>query len=402
MEYVCISPTYQTYVGFFPLQTRTEKVAFSLSPPPPTSDPRSTKTEARARLSLSPRLASLLAGYEDALLRRLSTSSTPSAFLSELQIFAQRALRGSREGGGYGDHAHPGAGKGAAEFYTRVVAELDKVGWDMLLNLDARKGKLTLGVQDESGRSHVLSLALHSGPGGGWDVEASADVPVDIVVPGDAFDLDALVTAFRGQLTPYLPFWDMMDAFDGSVHVLEPSAPHPGSFSRRIALGGHCSLKLEFDPLLPGNLPRCSFLGAPVRIQPLETALVANAPAWSTDLSIPLSTKIESLLATQLPGPPPSSSSSSSSSSSTSTSNHPHPVESGGGVECGICYAYALSSGETPDTSCENGTCGRAYHLSCLVDWMRSLPTVRQYFNTLFGTCPYCQQSMVVDASSLQ
>ena len=92
-------------------------------------------------------------------------------------------------------------------------------------------------------------------------------------------------------------------------------------------------------------------------------------------------------------------------------------------LECGICYTYSIkdpsaatsndmmtSSSTTaapdptagqlifPEVHCDNSKCGRVYHHCCLVDWLKSLPSTRISFHTLFGSCPYCQEPLCVKA----
>ena len=64
------------------------------------------------------------------------------------------------------------------------------------------------------------------------------------------------------------------------------------------------------------------------------------------------------------------------------------------GVMMGCEYRYQLEyHGKTilPDKSCPNEKCSRVFHYSCLLDMLRSNPTTKQSFNTLYGCCPYCQ-----------
>lgn len=66
---------------------------------------------------------------------------------------------------------------------------------------------------------------------------------------------------------------------------------------------------------------------------------------------------------------------------------------------CGICYSYYTDAGggrEAPDVNCDNGPCGRPYHRSCLVEWLRGVSDTRQSFNILFGQCVYCSAPLSV------
>ena len=51
-----------------------------------------------------------------------------------------------------------------------------------------------------------------------------------------------------------------------------------------------------------------------------------------------------------------------------------------------------------PEVHCDNVKCSRVYHHRCLVDWLKSLPSTRISFHTLFGCCPYCQDPLCVKA----
>lgn len=59
--------------------------------------------------------------------------------------------------------------------------------------------------------------------------------------------------------------------------------------------------------------------------------------------------------------------------------------------ECAICYAYRFN-GSIPDRACENLHCAKPFHRECLFEWLRSLPTARQAFDSVFGQCPYCSE----------
>ncbi|KAF6265712.1 FANCL C-terminal domain-containing protein, partial [Scenedesmus sp. NREL 46B-D3] len=56
-------------------------------------------------------------------------------------------------------------------------------------------------------------------------------------------------------------------------------------------------------------------------------------------------------------------------------------------LQCGCCLAVA---GEAPSVTCPGASCSRAFHAMCLAEWLGALPTSRRVFDTLFGSCPFC------------
>ena len=81
--------------------------------------------------------------------------------------------------------------------------------------------------------------------------------------------------------------------------------------------------------------------------------------------------------------------------------------------ECPICYAYLVNDvweitvvfawfykryycarecmfQIAPDIVCANRQCRRNFHQHCLYIWLKSVPTSRQSFCTVFGICPFC------------
>ena len=68
----------------------------------------------------------------------------------------------------------------------------------------------------------------------------------------------------------------------------------------------------------------------------------------------------------------------------------------GAEVECAICYTSRLvlddNDGmvEYPTELCEHKPCGRHFHPSCLREWLLSLPSARFSFDSVVGSCPYC------------
>ncbi|KNC53642.1 uncharacterized protein AMSG_01352 [Thecamonas trahens ATCC 50062] len=346
------------------------------------------RPEARA-VAVDPQLAACLAGARGAVAARLAAAADAQTFVEEVEHLACRAARAAVEAEGKPRIAS----LAESRVYAALVAELDKVGWGVLKSLDAEAGRIVLVAGDDDGREHELELVVRPEGASGWAVAAAAAIPFEPRLEPGVLDLAAILAAFRETLAQYVPFWRVMDALDGCCHVLEPTTPHRGSFARRLALGNHMSMHIQLDPLNPHALPRIKFMGANARIEPLRKALARNAASWPASPNLPLKDKLEAALETCLPA-------------------RPAAGIAGDGIselECGICYSYSVGGesnesstegGENgPDVPCQNPQCGRPFHLGCLVDWMRSLPSVRQAFHTLFGRCPYCSAPLSVDAS---
>lgn len=68
--------------------------------------------------------------------------------------------------------------------------------------------------------------------------------------------------------------------------VLEPEKPTPADVSRRIALGGHCSLLLELDPERPRTRPaELRLLGSEAAAAPMRARLrAADAAPWDASM----------------------------------------------------------------------------------------------------------------------
>lgn len=51
---------------------------------------------------------------------------------------------------------------------------------------------------------------------------------------------------------------------------------------------------------------------------------------------------------------------------------------------------WATPAGAAPSVTCPGASCSRVFHAMCLAEWLGALPTSRRVFDTLFGSCPFC------------
>ena len=154
----------------------------------------------RARFECCPSLAAVLGDQEALVGVRLRQSGDAAAFFRELSHLVGHALRS--RGGGHEALPSPA-------YYSRLVVELDALGWDHLVEMDAGLGALTLRCADRSGREHTFGATLHAD----YPTTAPrcrADLPEPWLPSWRAgMGLVDLVKQFRGAADRHLAFWEV-------------------------------------------------------------------------------------------------------------------------------------------------------------------------------------------------
>ncbi|RLN02347.1 hypothetical protein BBJ28_00004972 [Nothophytophthora sp. Chile5] len=357
-----------------------------------------------ARLDVERALATRLAAHGATLKLRLAQAASLAGFAAELEELVAVCCRPKTLGHGVQAVALP-----SAAYYTRLMAELDVVGWNRLLQLSDDLRSLELEARDFAGRAHAIRVLLpleYASAGAGPPPVCLVDAPEPLELqwpPNGSSSTSTLLDEVLGQferfLTRFQGFWDALDALDASTCVLEPHHPTRATGRRRLALERHASVQFEVDPMHPtALLGDLSFFGNQASVGTLRERWGCNAVSrWSETRS--LQNNLEDVLEVELPSP-----------------KDTKPEEFA--VECGICYSYRLETEEKeqqienadtratgeaqavergtriPDRLCENPNCNRPFHAKCLFDWLRALPTSRQSFHTVFGECPYCREAI--------
>lgn len=224
---------------------------------------------------------------------------------------------------------------------------------------------------------------------------------------------------FQRGIETYQLLFDELDDLDSHLWILDPSLPaRRCNIERRIALWeGGASMFILLDPEKPRAVPvlvrfvgvtaatmvaaqstrddgLSSGNGKPVDWSASFADFVAEdaeedstTKRWSEARSI--RENLELWFGAPLPSP-------------LST------VKSDYLVECGICYTHRLPAddamadddmkedGALPDVKCSNSTCNRHYHDACLFEWLHSLPTAKTSFDRIYGSCPYCCETVSV------
>jgi E3 ubiquitin-protein ligase FANCL len=316
-------------------------------------------------------LERLIRPHREIVQTRLNQSSSLDGFLVELQDILDHVLRTAAT-----TQALP-----PPEYYSRIVTELDAVGWQHLMHLDESLTGMKLRCTDEAGREHYVNVSLQPGYPA-TAPECTVDLPAAMELrwnPGlSRCSLAEVLTQFKNELRKYQELWSMLDEIDRETWVLEPSNPSSarGYTMRRIALGEQCFLQLELNVQNPRGVCSCRLLGPESEMGPLRQNYNQKLHLWSREEST--LSNLRKVLGIKFPSP-----------EMTEKDDY--------NVECGVCYSYRLSTAAAgaeafPDVVCENKRCRQCFHHSCLHEWLRTLPSSRTSFDTIFGECPYCQE----------
>lgn len=272
------------------------------------------------------------------------------------------------------------SGLPSAQFYEHLLGEISRIGWDCVTSMNETMRVLDLSITDSAGRNHAVNVTLpvdypENQP------KCITDLPVEFDAQwGENSSLASIIRQFQELVEQYQDFFRSMEDIDKETWVLEPEHPTMRETYRRVALGKHCSMRVEIDPRAPvKGFPEVRFLGSETAVGPFKERLNRNIHLWDTSgKSLPRE-NLERVLAMTLPR----------------REEEAGSTQEDMTLECGICYAYRLEDA-VPDVLCDLAECSKPYHRACLVEWLRALPDTRESFGTITGNCVYCEETISV------
>jgi E3 ubiquitin-protein ligase FANCL len=353
--------------------------------------------------------------------KRCATCKDLTALIDEIKQIV-RNVQSVNDSNAKAPSAFDSSLKGSSEFYTRLIHEIDNLGWHTVQNIDADLCRIQFkfverrstdvmhvaeSVLDKKENFVLLTITLPLDyPKSAPKIFADLPMPLDFrwkaepqpvstdrsidyerTVCGSLVDIYNLFKRTVEALHDYIA---VLDDWDQNCWILEPpSLPCYASAIRRVAIGPAISLQLEHNSVSPHKIPSIRLMGNETLGAPIRAALQQGLHLWDEKLTprmnlINILGPLCPMLATKSPN-----------------SLEPNSVNYESvdlGVECAICYTYRLEQ-ETPDIACENEKCHRVFHCSCLSEWLRSLPTSRTSFGTIFGACPQCQEPISTTSS---
>eukprot|EP01135_Chromosphaera_perkinsii_P002273 Nk52_evm59s221 gene=Nk52_evmTU59s221 len=326
----------------------------------------------------------LLSGYEELVRQRLTQCSSISAFLVELCELIERTPKKNTQGM-LSSHQryHP-------KFYEKVISAIDCIGSEHVSELTFDPPKIVLCKKDGKQRSHFLQVFL-------TENFPEKEPKVTHSLPGQFFLKNWAEKGFKGvfdmfseHVELYQSFWDITTDIDENCRVIEPENPDKSCNFRRIILTKSVTLLITVNPSRPDQFPEFRLVGTEKSTKRLGCAMQKNFKVWALNADLPFSEKLKLLFELEtLPV---------KANKNAINSNVDDGEEEDFCVDCGICYSFRLGD-ETPSRVCEYNACARAFHPTCLYQWLKALPNGRQSFNTIFGECPYCSKQISVKAS---
>jgi E3 ubiquitin-protein ligase FANCL len=284
----------------------------------------------------------------------------------------------------------------------RLMHEIEyELGWDIIDSICSDLNVISVKIPDQKNREHIVDIYI---PCEYPSEKPAISIKLPIVVNVEwkqHYHLIDVINHIKNLIYVHQEYFDTLDDLDKRVWVLEPTERTYAIACRRIAIDKMCSIIVTIDFEHPRVMCDIKFLGAQNRIEGIKNSMVNNSNQWNVLNSV--KQNLEQVLEIQFISPK---------EHNTNDFN----------IECNICYSYIEPSiattsvrtagartnnniqnhdgsgydGRTPDEICPNANCNRLYHHSCLKGWLQSLPSSRNSFGTLFGECPYCQESISI------
>ncbi|KDR06870.1 E3 ubiquitin-protein ligase FANCL isoform X2 [Zootermopsis nevadensis] len=324
-------------------------------------------------------LSVILQGHEKNLNEWTKSCSSLFAYLECLQNLIMKCLEaGTAASLLHSDHHL------LVKTYKHIISELEVLGLDHVLHVSSSLNEVKLQTVDQAGRNHILNLSL------GMNYPSSppvihADLPEQLVRNiKTGSSLAAIYKSFVQQVSGLQMFWEVLDEVDRECWVIDPDNPTRKDMYRRIVIGSNVSIQITVDPFNATKRPDIKFLGSERAIIPFKKSLTEKFQFWSSDDGFIQNLKFV-LGLSGFPAAP-------------ADTGHPQDLLHQG--ECAICFMARLE-GELPSQACDNEKCGMLYHLSCLFEWLQTLPTSNKSFNYVHGECPNCSMAISCPKPSL-
>ena len=178
-------------------------------------------------LEVDPELSRVLYSVQAAVRQRLERSADVHEFLVEFKDILERLSVGDSSAS-----VPP-----RADAMRCIVEEIDEIGWERVVSVDEQVQTVALAIDDEAGRQHHVEFSFPADyPARAPDMRVATPRPFMLHWERGSSLRDA-VSQFKGFLSAFQRFWDVIDDIDQHLWVLEPERPSRDTCLRRFVIG---------------------------------------------------------------------------------------------------------------------------------------------------------------------
>ncbi|RZF46373.1 hypothetical protein LSTR_LSTR007906 [Laodelphax striatellus] len=274
------------------------------------------------------------------------------------------------------------------ERYNRILSELKCMDSWKITGVGDNLTRFSLSVVDSSGHKHRMDLKVPENYPQSPPVVEFLDLPETVLNRitncGTITEMYSGLVSVVGELEA---FWRIYDEIRGSCWVIDPAIAVKKDTYCRIVIDKNTSIIVTLNPLFPNACPEVKFLGPEKDVLPLRTTMERNLKKHGWDERQFFVDNLTSLMEIdELPLAPSQNSGDQSEASSQLLVD---------GEECMICFSLRSEDGLLPAKICNNEKCASLFHVSCLIQWLQSVPTNEPSFNLISGDCPHCGEKIL-------
>ena len=313
-----------------------------------------------------PKLAHLINGKESFIKAELERSNTIDVFCKRLcdLIFKLR----------------PSTAKSVSNFQTtyfnKIIEEIRNIGWYRITSIDPTLTYFEVALFDEKKRKIEIRFDLqHNFPYSPPTVTSNLPISISFEWDPQKTTLASIVDNYEKALPSFDLLWTQLEDLDNNCYVIDPRVPTLNCCMRLLYISPQLWCQIELKPLMPQWRPKIKFKGADQLKREMQQKYETNVSLWDPNAKI--RENIEKILGIKLP-------------------KREDDNEDNNEIECSICFCERLG-GELPEIICENPSCAKHFHRSCLLDWLRENRKAEQGTHVVYGKCPNCGTKIEFD-----
>ncbi|XP_057669688.1 E3 ubiquitin-protein ligase FANCL isoform X1 [Diorhabda carinulata] len=237
--------------------------------------------------------------------------------------------------------------------------------------------KITATMVDESNREHKIEIRVNYNDKKNIFEIIEYDLPCGRDKFQKSSNLKMVYNQFAQIVETLQLYFNLMEDFDKSCHILDPIPQNRRYNYRRIWLDETVSIIITVDPFCLCALPNIVFLGPERIVEAYRSTMNNNLENWDPTNYI-FSEILKLIGLEKFPA-----------------KQFDQPRADGLLVdvgECSICFSYRLAD-NLPEIVCKNEYCSNCYHIACLYEWLMSV-NARRFFSEVVGSCPNCEKNI--------